>query len=479
MDKSAALFRASNLIALDYPFDAALVSALSLCDEAVVVLGVCYDETRDWVYALQQQHGAERVIVREQDWEFDRMWQERCWDWGAEMTDAEWLMYHDADEAVHEDDVVAILEVMASPDVKLISFPYAHLYGTPAFRYVGPKFYPRNTRLGRRSAGFRMRNWCSDANPTHAACQMVYGPTERNAHACRSGEITLLETPIYHYGWCRDARAMAMSTVKHRAWYDDGGGLEDGRLLDVEPYPFRLTDKLAAGEVVQYSGSHPASVASWRADHAATWARLERNATIPYPTKMEIQDQIHGIAYIPDHEIAALCRYVEDAHLPVEIGAGYGATVIIMLWRSQAPLVVSIDPFVTDGVTHWHSTRAITSANVEKLTGDAYGRWVLCEDYSYNVAPNWQLGQIDFLLLDGDHRYEQVRRDWEDWLPLMQPGGVILLHDSRRLPDPQGKWDGRFNRGWPGPTRLAQEARQDPRVTLIEEIGSLTIWRVS
>ncbi len=279
VDSSAALFRASNLIAMDYPFEAALVSALGVCDRAVVVLGVCYDETRDWVYALQRQHGPDRVIVREQAWEFDRMWQERCWEWGSEMApDAEWLMYHDADEALHEDNVASIRSVMAEPDVKLISFPYVHLYATPEFEYINPKFYRRNTRLGRRSAGYRMRNWCSDEHPTHAACQMVYGPDERNAHACRTDEIVLLETPFYHYGWCRDARAMGMSTIKHRAWYADGAGLEDGHLLAMPPYNFNLAQKLADGDAVPYSGPHPAAMARWFADHAQSWMQLAKGA---------------------------------------------------------------------------------------------------------------------------------------------------------------------------------------------------------
>lgn len=193
---------------------------------------------------------------------------------------------------------------------------------------------------------------------------------------------------------------------------------------------------------------------------------------------MEIQEQIYGIAYIGDAELAALCRYASESKLPVEIGAGYGASVIAMLQHSNAPLVVSIDPFVTDGVTSRHSTREITSRNVRKLAGENFSRWRLIEDYSYNVAPRWDMGPIGLLFLDGDHRYEQVRRDFEDWLPLMEAGGVILLHDSRRKPDPKGKYDNRFFRGWPGPTRLAEELRDDERVDLIGEVVSTTIWRV-
>ena len=196
-----------------------------------------------------------------------------------------------------------------------------------------------------------------------------------------------------------------------------------------------------------------------------------------YPTKAGVEQQIDGIAYMLDEELEALCRYAADARLPVEIGAGYGASAAVMLAYSRATLVVSIDPFVTDGVTGWQSNRDTTVANVRAVVGDDLSRWRLIEDYSYNVAPRWNLGPIDLLFIDGNHRYEDVKRDWEDWLPLVEAGGVIFLHDSRQEPDENGNYQHRFLRGWPGPTRLAEEMKSDGRVELIGEVGSTTIWR--
>jgi predicted O-methyltransferase YrrM len=42
---------------------------------------------------------------------------------------------------------------------------------------------------------------------------------------------------------------------------------------------------------------------------------------------------------------------------------------------------------------------------------------------------------IDFLMIDGDHRYEGVKRDWESWKPLVAPGGLIAFHDILDHPE--------------------------------------------
>ena len=38
---------------------------------------------------------------------------------------------------------------------------------------------------------------------------------------------------------------------------------------------------------------------------------------------------------------------------------------------------------------------------------------------------------VDFVFIDGDHSYEGLRDDWENWRSLTAPGGIIALHDSR------------------------------------------------
>jgi cephalosporin hydroxylase len=37
---------------------------------------------------------------------------------------------------------------------------------------------------------------------------------------------------------------------------------------------------------------------------------------------------------------------------------------------------------------------------------------------------------IDFLFIDGDHRYWGVKKDFQNYEPLVRPGGMIAFHDT-------------------------------------------------
>lgn len=55
--------------------------------------------------------------------------------------------------------------------------------------------------------------------------------------------------------------------------------------------------------------------------------------------------------------------------------------------------------------------------------------------YSYDVRKTWpEERKIDFLWIDGDHSYEGVKRDIQDWLPLVKKDSFICFHDYRDAP---------------------------------------------
>jgi len=59
--------------------------------------------------------------------------------------------------------------------------------------------------------------------------------------------------------------------------------------------------------------------------------------------------------------------------------------------------------------------------------------WV--EKKSQNVEEKDIGTPIDLLFIDGDHRYEGAKADWERFSRWMRPGGLVVMHDivSRKV----------------------------------------------
>lgn len=188
---------------------------------------------------------------------------------------------------------------------------------------------------------------------------------------------------------------------------------------------------------------------------------------------------VGGRVFLHPDEFEPILRYAAHSHTLVEIGTGYGGSAVLMLSSSPTSIVHSIDPFMPDTHGTWQSSsqkaRYHVSNACRALRLDV-SRWILHERTSVQAAEEVKRSELrpDLVFVDGDHSYAAVRLDVESWYPALRIGGVMLLHDSRRLP---GMPDQEFHQGWPGPTQVAVELRSDPRFELIEEVHSLTIWK--
>jgi predicted O-methyltransferase YrrM len=75
---------------------------------------------------------------------------------------------------------------------------------------------------------------------------------------------------------------------------------------------------------------------------------------------------------------------------------------------------------------------------------------------------------VDFVFIDGDHSEEGLLADWEAWSPLVEPGGIVALHDSRssrrRVIDDAGS------------VKVTNEViLPDKRFELVETVDTLTV----
>ncbi len=204
-----------------------------------------------------------------------------------------------------------------------------------------------------------------------------------------------------------------------------------------------------------------------------------KNGRIP-ATRKDLQDLLGLPVLLDTTEVPLLQAYAEKAQrVIVEIGAAYGGSSLnFLLSKNPHVRVYSIDPFIVDSMASFQATKEKCVTHVSKALADASLKnriqdWTVLADYSYNVVRDWQ-EPIDVIFIDGDHTYDAVRKDFEDWLPHVVDGGYILFHDSCKE---QGTPEGTYNKGWPGPTQIANELETDSRVETVERTHSISVFR--
>lgn len=85
-----------------------------------------------------------------------------------------------------------------------------------------------------------------------------------------------------------------------------------------------------------------------------------------------------------------------------------------------------IDPGKVDG--YWHDENNFSSLN-SRFGLD--NRMTHFKKTSQEVVASRVIKEsIDLLFIDGDHSYAGVKFDFDHFSPMVQPGGLLLLHDS-------------------------------------------------
>ena len=133
-------------------------------------------------------------------------------------------------------------------------------------------------------------------------------------------------------------------------------------------------------------------------------------------------------------EIRGLLRFVaaEQPKRLLEIGtAGGGTLFLLALAADRSATIVSVDlPHgeFGGGYPPWkiplYRGFVRRTQRLHLIRGDSHSPATL--DRTRRTLRGEPL---DFLLIDGDHTYDGVRRDFEDYGPLVRPGGMIAFHD--------------------------------------------------
>ena len=115
----------------------------------------------------------------------------------------------------------------------------------------------------------------------------------------------------------------------------------------------------------------------------------------------------------------------------VEIGSYIGQSTT--MFADEAKLVIAIDPFMND-----YDDKDVT-CHAADIPTEVYGKFLeniapyknishirMTSDDAIKVLGNLK---IDLVYIDGVHTYEQVKKDIENYKPIVKPGGLLCGHD--------------------------------------------------
>jgi predicted O-methyltransferase YrrM len=165
-------------------------------------------------------------------------------------------------------------------------------------------------------------------------------------------------------------------------------------------------------------------------------------------------------------EQEAIARHARGRRQCVEIGVWHGVnTLRIRRAMAEDGVLWAVDPFPA-GRLGFSIPERIARAEVARSSRGAV-LWMRCASAE---AARRRENPVDFIFIDGDHSYEALRTDWESWSPKLEPGGMVLLHDSRATP--------RRPIETAGSVRFTREViLADPRFETVETVETLTVLR--
>lgn len=196
------------------------------------------------------------------------------------------------------------------------------------------------------------------------------------------------------------------------------------------------------------------------------------NRKIKMDSFQQLMTELRG--GITPHEGELLRRLASECEegCIVEVGSFRGKSAVALAWgvrqmrnaAASRPEIFCIEPhrpftgfyggqFGPEDRGAFYSTMGSTGAFQEVA---------LVNLSSEEVTPAWRR-EVGFLFIDGDHRYEGVKRDFDCWDPHVRQGGIVAFDDAK---DPKC-----------GPYRLVQEILAEGRYDLDQREGKIVVLR--
>jgi Methyltransferase domain len=137
---------------------------------------------------------------------------------------------------------------------------------------------------------------------------------------------------------------------------------------------------------------------------------------------------------------AELIEYIGRSPLTIlEIGSWAGNSLYAWELASGGTAhFVVIDPWIDYIPDSSTMTDALRSGDIERLfwhnmrTTGIVDRLQVLKEKSQNILPTLKTNSIDIVFIDGDHRYEYVRADIINSIPLIRKNGILCGDDLHK-----------------------------------------------
>lgn len=178
----------------------------------------------------------------------------------------------------------------------------------------------------------------------------------------------------------------------------------------------------------------------------------------------------HAETQTTDAERACLARHAAGKKRLVEIGVWHGVTTrLLRNAMAENGVLYAVDQFPV-GRLRFSMQQVIARREVSKAP---HGSIVWIRAKSVETARQYAASGcplVEFVFIDGDHSYDGLLGDWENWISLLGPDGIVALHDSRS--SASRSIDGA------GSVRFTSDVvLKDPHFDVVEVVDTLTVLR--
>jgi hypothetical protein len=268
---------AKNAGKLYYPIREVILSALPLVDEFVVAIGDNDpdDKTREIVASI----GSEKVRIIDTVWDIEKyprgMENAHQTDIAKSYCTGDWLLYLQADELIHEEDIPKIRhacqQYLDDSRVEGFLFRYRHFWGDFDHHHNSHVWYRREIRIVRNDP--EIHSW--ESAQSFRRIPDFDGLNYRQQEGTYKLRVVELDAWIYHYGWVRPPSLMQKKTRALDTIHKGAGKVEE--LARQRRYEF---DYGPMNRIPRFRGAHPAVMKEWIA--AFSWRdELQPDGPVP------------------------------------------------------------------------------------------------------------------------------------------------------------------------------------------------------